>query len=79
MGRDDLARTLDELAAAIAAVEAAERAVVERVAAARDAGATWQQIAEKFGPGAFRQNVQRKYGPLLVERRVVTVREEVEG
>jgi hypothetical protein len=77
MDRDDLARALAELAAGIAALRAAERRVVELVAVCRNCGATWQQIAEQHGDGAYRQNVQRKYGPLIeVEHRVVTVRTE---
>ncbi len=52
---------------------AADRAEVEAVAHARQAGASWTEIAAEVGQQ--RQNAERKYKPLLDERRTVVVRQ----
>lgn len=79
MDRDDQAQALEVLGFAVAhrrraeqELAAADQAVTELVAKARAAGVPWHRIADLLG--RRRQNVERTYRPLIVERRVVTVR-----
>lgn len=74
---------LDRLAAAVAARNAAEDAVTEAVAAARNrpphesrrhAGIVWDQIAAVLG--MHQPNAVRKYGALLVQETKVSVRKK---
>jgi len=69
----------DPIEVAVAAVKAADKwqqeaemDVVRSIAAARNAGVTWQAIADALGKK--QPNIVRKYGPLLEETREVRVR-----
>ena len=57
--------------------ETLERRTTEAVAAARNAGATWREIAEALG--TTQPYAVRKYRPRLTEHRQVTVRTDAEG
>jgi len=65
----DSTREVDELAAALAA---AKRQQIARVAASREAGATWAEIGERTRKA--RTNARRDYGPRIEETVTRTVR-----
>ena len=65
----DSTREVDELAAALAA---AKRQQIARVAASREAGATWAEIGERTSKA--RTNARRDFGPHIEETVTRTVR-----
>lgn len=65
----DSTREIAELAAALAD---AKRQQIARVAASREAGATWAEIGERTGKA--RTNARRDFGPRIEETVTRTVR-----
>ncbi|WP_213453556.1 hypothetical protein [Rhizomonospora bruguierae] len=68
-----LARVRAAVAAKAAALAEHDRAILTAVADARRHAATWTEVAD--ATGQKRPNAERKFKPLLVEERRVTVRE----
>jgi len=71
----DSTREVDELTAAFnAALAEAKRQQIARVAAARAANATWEEIGEKTN--RRRQNAHRDFSPHIEETVTRTVRQK---